>query len=120
MTEPALLAVDIGNTNVTLGIFVYAGGRAELAHHWRLATHREQTSDEVLVSLKGLCDLAEFPIARLGDAIVSSVVPPLLPIWERVCEQAARTAAAGGRDRASRPACRCATRTRARSAPTAS
>jgi type III pantothenate kinase len=85
VSEPTLLAVDIGNTNVTLGIFVYGGAKAELAHHWRLATHREQTSDEVLVGLKGLCDLADFPIARVTDAIVSSVVPPLLPIWERVC-----------------------------------
>jgi type III pantothenate kinase len=85
VTDAALLAVDVGNTNVTLGVFTYAGTKAELAHHWRLATHREQTSDEVLVTLKGLCDLAGFPIAGIGDAILSSVVPPLLPIWERVC-----------------------------------
>jgi type III pantothenate kinase len=85
VTDTALLAVDVGNTNVTLGVFTYAGGKAELAHHWRLATHREHTSDEALVSLKGLCDLAGFPLGALGDAILSSVVPPLLPIWERVC-----------------------------------
>lgn len=85
MTDAALLAVDVGNTNVTLGVFTYAGPKAALAHHWRLATHREQTSDEVLVALKGLCDLAGFPIGGIGDAILSSVVPPLLPIWERVC-----------------------------------
>jgi type III pantothenate kinase len=83
--ESALLAVDVGNTNVTLGVFAYEGGDASLAHHWRLPTHREQTSDEVLVTLKGLCDLAGFPIASIGAAILSSVVPPLLPIWERVC-----------------------------------
>jgi len=85
VSDVALLAVDVGNTNVTLGVFAYSCGSAELLHHWRLATHREQTSDEVLVSLKGLCDLAGFPIASLTDAILSSVVPPLLPIWERVC-----------------------------------
>jgi len=85
VTDTALLAVDVGNTNVTLGIFTYAGAKAELVHHWRLATHREHTSDEALVSLKGLCDLAGFPIGGIGDAILSSVVPPLLPIWERVC-----------------------------------
>jgi len=81
----ALLAVDVGNTNVTLGVFDYANGEATLAHHWRLPTHREQTSDEVLVMLKGLCDLAGFPITGIRAAILSSVVPPLLPIWERVC-----------------------------------
>ena len=85
MSDTALLAVDVGNTNVTLGVFSYHGAKAELVHHWRLATHREQTSDEVLVTLKGLCDLAGFPIAGIRDAILSSVVPPLLPIWERVC-----------------------------------
>ncbi len=83
--EPALLAVDVGNTNVTLGVFAYEGDDASLLHHWRLPTHREQTSDEVLVTLKGLCDLAGFPITNIGAAILSSVVPPLLPIWERVC-----------------------------------
>jgi type III pantothenate kinase len=85
VTDAALLAVDVGNTNVTIGIFAEGAGRGELLHHWRLATHREHTSDEVLVTLRGLCDLAGFPIARIQDAILSSVVPPLLPIWERVC-----------------------------------
>ena len=40
-----LLAVDVGNTNVSLGVFDYGGGEANLAHHWRLSTNREQTSD---------------------------------------------------------------------------
>jgi type III pantothenate kinase len=83
--DAALLAIDVGNTNVTLGVFAYDGSEASLMHHWRLSTHREQTSDEVLVTLKGLCDLASFPIASIDAAILSSVVPPLLPIWERVC-----------------------------------
>jgi type III pantothenate kinase len=83
----ALLAVDIGNTNVTLGVFDLSepGKPAPLAHHWRMATHREQTSDEVLVTLRGLCDLAGCRSDAFREAIVSSVVPPLLPIWERVC-----------------------------------
>ena len=83
--DAALLAVDVGNTNVTLGVFAYDGSEGSLMHHWRLPTHREQTSDEVLVTLKGLCDLAGFPMASIDAAILSSVVPPLLPIWERVC-----------------------------------
>ncbi|MEB2343631.1 MAG: type III pantothenate kinase [Deltaproteobacteria bacterium] len=82
---PVLLAIDIGNTNVTLGAFVYEGVGAALAEHWRLATHRGQTSDEVGVVLRALFEQAGIRVARVADVIVSSVVPPLLPIWERVC-----------------------------------
>jgi type III pantothenate kinase len=82
----ALLAVDIGNTNVTLGVFDLADpAKPVLAHHWRMATHRELTSDEILVTLRGLTDLAGCKMESFRDAIISSVVPPLLPIWERVC-----------------------------------
>ena len=87
MSGPVLLAVDVGNTNVTLGVFEYDGTHAHLAHHWRMATHREQTSDEVLVTLNGLFELGGCEISRFTDVILSSVVPPLLPIWERVCRK---------------------------------
>ncbi|HEY8122706.1 MAG TPA: type III pantothenate kinase [Myxococcota bacterium] len=84
----ALLAVDIGNTNVTLGVFDLSDpAKSVLLHHWRMATHREQTSDEILVTLRGLTDLAGCKMESFRDAIVSSVVPPLLPIWERVCSK---------------------------------
>jgi type III pantothenate kinase len=79
-----LLAIDIGNTNVTLGTFDYASGEGRLAEHWRLSTHREETSDELGVTLRALFDQARIESARVGDVIISSVVPPLLPIWERV------------------------------------
>ena len=87
MSAPQLLAVDVGNTNVSIGVFDYAEGKGQLAHHWRIGTHREQTSDEVAVTLRGLfahsgCDETSFT-----DVIISSVVPPLAPIWERVCRK---------------------------------
>ncbi len=81
---PVLLAIDIGNTNVTLGTFVYGDGEPTLGEHWRLATHRGQTSDEVGVVLRALFEQAAIDAKRVTDVIVSSVVPPLLPIWERV------------------------------------
>lgn len=84
-SPPVLLAIDIGNTNVTLGAFAYEGEGAALAEHWRLATHHGQTSDEVGVVLRALFEQAGIAIPRVADVIVSSVVPPLLPIWERVC-----------------------------------
>jgi type III pantothenate kinase len=87
MTAPLLLAIDVGNTNVTLGTFEYDGAEGRLAEHWRLSTHAGQTSDEVAVTLRALFDQAGIESSRVGDVIVSSVVPPLLPIWERVCSK---------------------------------
>jgi pantothenate kinase type III len=55
-----LLVIDIGNTNVSLGLFDYPDEqRGQLAHHWRIGTHREQTSDEVALTLTALFDQAE-------------------------------------------------------------
>jgi type III pantothenate kinase len=80
-----LLVVDIGNTNVSLGTFDYQGGQAaELAQHWRIGTHREHTSDEVGLVLRGLLEHSGRRTVDITDVIISSVVPPLLPIWERV------------------------------------
>ena len=84
MTAPVLLAIDIGNTNVTIGTFDYANGAGRLAEHWRLSTHREQTSDELGVTLRALFEQARIGVERVENVIVSSVVPPALPIWERV------------------------------------
>lgn len=80
-----LLVVDIGNTNVSLGVFDYgADGRGQLAQHWRTSTRREQTSDEVALVITALFAHESRRVSDVTDVIVSSVVPPLLPIWERV------------------------------------
>lgn len=87
MTDPVLLVIDIGNTNVSLGIFDYQAGQGHLAQHWRLTTHREQTSDELAVTFRALFAQERRDSGEVTDVIISSVVPPLLPIWERVCEK---------------------------------
>ncbi len=79
-----LLAIDIGNTNVSLGLFDDGGTPRELLEHWRLGTHRDRTSDELVISMRSLFENAEIDRDRVTDVIISSVVPPLLPIWERV------------------------------------
>lgn len=68
-----LLALDVGNTNVTVGIF--EGSR--LADCRRLRTVRDQTSDEWGILLTNLFALGSFDIHRVTGVIVSSVVPPL-------------------------------------------
>ncbi len=54
MSRTVLLAIDVGNTNVTLGLFDYEGETSSLSQHWRITTRREQTSDEVTVILRSL------------------------------------------------------------------
>lgn len=68
-----LLALDAGNTNVTVGIF----RDGELVEHRRLRTVREQTSDEWGILLMSLLRFASLDPAALHGIIVSSVVPPL-------------------------------------------
>jgi type III pantothenate kinase len=80
----ALLVIDIGNTNVSLGLFDAPTSSSELAEHWRLSTRREITSDEVAITLRALFEAAGRRSDEVADVIISSVVPPLLPIWERV------------------------------------
>ncbi len=84
MKDRVLLAIDVGNTNVVLGLFDWRTGAGELAEHWRLSTRREQTSDEVTVMVRALFDAASRDPRAVTDVIVSSVVPPMMPIWERV------------------------------------
>ena len=75
-----LLVVDVGNTNVVLGI--YRGD--VLAGSWRLATARERTADEYGILTKQLIgDVA----SNLDGAIVSSVVPPLNSAFAGMIEQ---------------------------------
>lgn len=68
-----LLALDVGNTNVTVGVF--SGGR--LIDHRRLRTVRDQTSDEWGILLRNLFHFSALDIAKVDGIIISSVVPPL-------------------------------------------
>ena len=68
-----LLALDAGNTNVTIGIFQ----DGVLADHRRLRTVREQTSDEWGILLMSLLRYASLDPKEIHGIIVSSVVPPL-------------------------------------------
>lgn len=87
MTQTVLLAIDVGNTNVTLGVFDYPGATGTLSQHWRITTRREQTSDEMTILLRALFEQSGRKVSEISDGILSSVVPQLLPIWERVCEK---------------------------------
>ncbi|HXE62969.1 MAG TPA: type III pantothenate kinase [Bryobacteraceae bacterium] len=68
-----LLALDAGNTNITIGIFEDGA----LRDHRRLRTVREQTSDEWGILLLNLLRYAGIEAGAIDGIIISSVVPPL-------------------------------------------
>jgi type III pantothenate kinase len=68
-----LLAVDIGNTNIVLG--VYDNNR--WVHHWRVQTVRGRTADEYSVIFQGLFREAALELSMFRQTVLSSVVPPL-------------------------------------------
>lgn len=74
MTE-RLLALDVGNTNTTVGMFE----EEQLAARWRLTTRQERTADEVGLWLRRLLDWQGVDPASLAAVAVSSVVPPMDP-----------------------------------------
>lgn len=79
-----LLGIDVGNTNLTLGLF--ADGA--LAHGFRLQSRREQTSDEYALALLRLLDLHELSRRDVSHAIIASVVPALTPVLEQAVRRA--------------------------------
>src|SRR6185503_13517693 len=78
-----LLAIDVGNTNIVLGVF----DGARLAESWRLATWRERTSDEVGILVTHLFARSAIALDRVSGIILSSVVPPLTRTMEEMAEQ---------------------------------
>jgi type III pantothenate kinase len=68
-----LLALDAGNSNITIGAFE---GR-KLRGQWRLRTVQEQTADEWGILLRNLFGPAGLDIASVDGMIISSVVPPI-------------------------------------------
>ncbi|MFZ5945246.1 MAG: type III pantothenate kinase [Bacillota bacterium] len=73
-----LLAFDIGNTNMVVG--VYRG--KELLTYWRIATDRQKTSDEYGVLIQNLFFYHKINPAEISDIIFSSVVPPIISALE--------------------------------------
>ena len=111
-----LLVVDVGNTQTHLG--TYDGD--ELVEHWRFATVRESTADELGAALRNLLALRGLTFADLDASIVSATVPQLRPEWTAMAAPLPRPRDAARRPGAARPGCRSATTTRARSGPTGS
>jgi type III pantothenate kinase len=68
-----LLAIDVGNTNIVLGVF----DGTTLVQSWRLQTLRERTSDELGLLVDGLFAHSRLERVQIRGVILGSVVPPL-------------------------------------------
>ena len=78
-----LLAVDVGNTQTHLGLY----RENELVRHWRFATVRFATADELATVVHGMLALIGQGLRDVDEAIVSSVVPSLAQEYEQLIER---------------------------------
>ncbi len=78
-----LLVIDVGNTNIVLGVFE----GSELIQEWRLETRSSRTEDEAGILLRQLFDAADVRSTDIDAAIISCVVPPMLRALVAMCEK---------------------------------
>jgi type III pantothenate kinase len=78
-----LLAVDIGNTSITLGLYK----SEKLGPRWRLASDNERTSDEYGILLVQLLEWGGIKADAVREIAIASVVPPLTGTFERACRE---------------------------------
>src|SRR3990172_1476737 len=78
-----LLVVDIGNTNVVIGLFQ----QERLVATWRIATAMHKTSDEYMVLLSSFFSYGGLAPGDVRSVVLASVVPPLVPVFEDVCRR---------------------------------
>ncbi|MCD6577588.1 MAG: type III pantothenate kinase [Anaerolineaceae bacterium] len=77
-----LLAIDLGNTNLTIGLF----RNSKLTEHWRLSTDHKRMQDEYGLQFLGLLNNKEITPTHFSGIILSSVVPPLTERVVQACE----------------------------------
>jgi type III pantothenate kinase len=75
-----LLAIDIGNTNIVIGVF---DGKT-LKQHWRLSSSITRTSDESWLVVNALLQQNNLSFTEMDGAIIASVVPNLTPVFTRM------------------------------------
>jgi type III pantothenate kinase len=78
-----LLVVDVGNTQTVLGTF----SGTTLVEHWRFATVRESTADELGAAVRSLLALRGMTLEQVDASIVSSTVPNLRAEWAEMARR---------------------------------
>jgi type III pantothenate kinase len=75
-----LLAIDVGNTHIMLGVYQ----EEKILIYWRLATRRESTEDELGMIVKNLLHNSRLSLKDIKAVAISSVVPQLMYSLERM------------------------------------
>ncbi|MEW6456353.1 MAG: type III pantothenate kinase [Acidobacteriota bacterium] len=78
-----LLALDVGNTNITIGIFK----KKKIISYWRVFTERGKTSDEYGIQLINFLENSGYSEKNISGIVICSVVPPLTPIMVNMAEK---------------------------------
>jgi type III pantothenate kinase len=78
-----LLTIDIGNTNMVLGIF----DGDQVVDHWRVATVPDRTADELAVVLHGLLRSRSFTEREISGIALCSTVPSVLHQMREMCQR---------------------------------
>jgi type III pantothenate kinase len=82
-----LLALDVGNSNVTIGAFE---GR-DIKGRWRLRTIHDQTADEWGILMRNLFALNSLELAQVDGIVIASVVPQVDSVLAEMAEHYFRT-----------------------------
>ena len=69
-----ILVMDVGNTNIVLGVY----DDKRLLFHWRMGTDKEKTSDEFGMFIVNLFNHEKLDIGMIDAVIIASVVPPIM------------------------------------------
>jgi len=78
-----ILAIDIGNTNVVIGLYK----SDDLVVDFRVATDKSKTEDEYGMLLLQLLKFHNIKVEEIQGSIISSVVPPIVPVFNRVVKK---------------------------------
>ncbi len=75
-----LLAIDVSNTNIKFGLYDHT----TMKNHWVVSTARQRTTDEYAMVLSDLMRHVHHQFTDIDDIILSSVVPPLTPVFQEL------------------------------------
>ncbi len=78
-----LLVIDVGNTNIVLGVFK----KDLLITDWRIRTERNTTEDEFNLLASGLFAGRDISLKDIDRTIISCVVPPMVTILDSFCQK---------------------------------
>lgn len=78
-----LLAIDVGNTNLVLGVFK----EDRLIENWRLETVKDRTADEHGILIKNLFLFRKIDTEDINGVIISCVVPPMINTLEDMIQK---------------------------------